>query len=340
MWKMSVDNCWLMDSLSASPMVIHYRHASVNAASAWGWILTKQFRSAMSQGQWVSSRASKVKLPIATPSRLRWSFILKQSKFTSCPHRWLLLCFLCRTTVIPSNAMALSKSDLGSAFIQHQQLNAAMADTFLEHMCLLDIDSEPTTARNTGIICTIGWSTPHRCLPHQSSGIETTSPNVQLLCSFSLRERFAGPASRSVDMLKEMIKSGMNIARMNFSHGTHEVSCYCLLLVCSSEPQWKSRKATCVRHRSRSGIQKTDFAICAVSRGFASSCIFRQCWSGVCLIAPNEHAFLLFALYVKKVKVIKHQCWNVSFFPHSHVLLHSLNIITVHWQARDVCKHL
>uniref|UniRef100_A0A3B1JIH3 Pyruvate kinase n=1 Tax=Astyanax mexicanus TaxID=7994 RepID=A0A3B1JIH3_ASTMX len=142
----------------------------------------------------------------------------------------------------------MSKSkDMGSSIIHTQQLHAAMADTLLEHMCLLDIDSEPAVYRNTGIICTIGqWPAPtlllrlsvfyshfHYLMYVMDFLILHYTP--AFICIVHLRQNkvnaefkaFAsclhlGPASRSVEKLREMIKAGMNIARLNFSHGTHE----------------------------------------------------------------------------------------------------------------------
>lgn len=63
----------------------------------------------------------------------------------------------------------------------------AHIDNPLLHRSQLDVNQPSESLRKTSIICTIG------------------------------------PATASVEMITNLRNAGMNIVRMNFSHGTHEV---------------------------------------------------------------------------------------------------------------------
>ncbi|MCP9260917.1 Pyruvate kinase [Dirofilaria immitis] len=82
--------------------------------------------------------------------------------------------------------MTIEEEQSGDYFRQEQKLVSLPESTNLEHLCKLNIREQPCLVRKTGIICTIG------------------------------------PACRSVEKLQEMIINGLNIARMNFSHGSYE----------------------------------------------------------------------------------------------------------------------
>lgn len=70
--------------------------------------------------------------------------------------------------------------------LRQEHWAATQATNYLDFMADLSIDRDPRTIRNSGLICTIG------------------------------------PASRDRKIIGHLIENGMNIARLNFSHGTHE----------------------------------------------------------------------------------------------------------------------
>ncbi len=42
-----------------------------------------------------------------------------------------------------------------------------------------------------------------------------TIKNTKIVCTL-------GPVSSNIEVLKEFVEAGMNVARLNFSHGDHE----------------------------------------------------------------------------------------------------------------------
>ncbi len=75
---------------------------------------------------------------------------------------------------------------MSNAPIPDSQELAHRSATNVDYLSQLNIYSKATSVRLSGIVCTIG------------------------------------PASKAVDFLSTMVDTGMNIARMNFSHGSHE----------------------------------------------------------------------------------------------------------------------
>jgi pyruvate kinase len=77
----------------------------------------------------------------------------------------------------------------------------------------MSVDVEPTAGRKTTIIGTIGklLGYSHHCI----------FINASYLIIF-----FKGPNTNSVEMITQLRNAGLNVVRMNFSHGSYEVKFY------------------------------------------------------------------------------------------------------------------
>ncbi|GBP58502.1 Pyruvate kinase, partial [Eumeta japonica] len=105
------------------------------------------------------------------------------------------------------------KTEAGSADKPSMQLAAADAASHLQHISALDIDSKASYVRLSGIICTIDGAAQRAVRGRVGVCSRASRDDVKMA---------KRPASRDVAMLEKMLETGMNVARMNFSHGSHE----------------------------------------------------------------------------------------------------------------------
>ena len=87
---------------------------------------------------------------------------------------------------IPSWAGGGLTMSASTMAMREQQMSAAYATSRLQSLSMLDVDSPPALNRMSSIIATIG------------------------------------PACRDITILEQMMAAGLDIARLNFSHGTHD----------------------------------------------------------------------------------------------------------------------
>ncbi|KHN78310.1 Pyruvate kinase PKM [Toxocara canis] len=106
---------------------------------------------------------------------------------------------------MPTDAISSGAERAQPTHAVKKHLQTGRRQTQIELLCELDINRAPVF-RKTGIICTI---------------VEINKV-VNSKMRDSLHYVVIGPATHDVETLKKMITTGMNIARLNFSHGSYE----------------------------------------------------------------------------------------------------------------------
>lgn len=236
------------------------------------WILTKQITSATSRGQWVSSRASKAKLPIATPNGLpAVEFYIGAVKvhFMSSPLTPLvssagLLLYHQTPWLCQSQTWALPSFSISSLTLPWPTLSSNTC------ACWTSTPNPPpraTPASSAPSVC------PHHCLPHQSSGITSSTANEPQMFNSCVLFFLCVNVCRARLSLRGHAEGDDQVWNEHCSHELLPWNTWGGLLHWSAVVNRSESHVCC---RSRSGLQKTTVAICTVSRRFASLCIYQR----------------------------------------------------------------